>query len=124
MDNTFIPKVSCCDVVSESPSDPVLPADRLATTRHSATSSLPPSDCASSVCVTLFSLSAVLQGMEIIKQAVVCDNADELDQALSLYRQGLGYFMTGLKYVKNDNAKKAIREKMNSSVYTAANVPL
>ena len=52
--------------------------------------------------------------MEIIKQAVVCDNADELDQALSLYRQGLGYFMTGLKYVKNDNAKKAIREKMNS----------
>ena len=39
--------------------------------------------------------SSAVQGMEIIKQAVVADNADELDQALSLYRQGLGYFMTG-----------------------------
>jgi len=33
--------------------------------------------------------------MEIIKQAVIADNEDQLEQALSLYRQGLGYFMTG-----------------------------
>jgi len=50
--------------------------------------------------------------MEIIKQAVTADNEDELEKALSLYRQGLGYFMTGLKYMKNEKSKIAIREKM------------
>jgi SpoVK/Ycf46/Vps4 family AAA+-type ATPase len=98
-------------------------------------------------------LAAVLQGMEIIKQAVVADNADELETALSLYRQGLGYFMTGqrlprqtrssymlhrrpadsltachslscsgLKYVKNDKAKIAIREKMNTYMSRAEQI--
>jgi len=52
------------------------------------------------------------KAMEIVKQAVVADNADELEKALSLYKQGLGYFMTGLKYIKNDKSKIAIREKM------------
>jgi len=47
-----------------------------------------------------------------VKQAVIADNADELEKALSLYKQGLGYFMTGLKYIKNDKSKNAIREKM------------
>jgi hypothetical protein len=39
-----------------------------------------------------------VQGMEIIKQAVIADNEDQLEQALSLYRQGLGYFMTGQRH--------------------------
>lgn len=60
--------------------------------------------------------------MEIIKQAVIADNADELETALSLYRQGLGYFMTGLKYVKNDKAKIAIREKMNTYMSRAEQI--
>lgn len=60
--------------------------------------------------------------MEIIKQAVICDNNDDLDQALSLYKQGLGYFMTGLKYVKNDRAKVAIREKMNTYMTRAEQI--
>jgi len=52
------------------------------------------------------------KGMEIVKQAVIADNADELDKALSLYKQGLQYFMTGLKYMKNEKSKTSIREKM------------
>lgn len=62
------------------------------------------------------------KGMEIIKQAVIADNNDELEQALSLYKQGLGYFMTGLKYVKNDRAKVAIREKMNTYMTRAEHI--
>jgi len=62
------------------------------------------------------------KGMEIIKQAVVADNDDQLEQALSLYRQGLGYFMTGLKYVKNDKAKAAIREKMDTYMSRAEQI--
>jgi vacuolar protein-sorting-associated protein 4 len=50
--------------------------------------------------------------MEIITQAVAADNADELDQALSLYKQGLNYLVTGLKYVKSDKNKAIIREKV------------
>ncbi len=98
--------------------------------------------------------------MEIIKQAVMADNNDQLDQALSLYRQGLGYFMTGsssrgageggrqassdawlladsavvfcrcscrslpsgLKYVKNEKAKVAIREKMDTYMSRAEQI--
>jgi vacuolar protein-sorting-associated protein 4 len=50
--------------------------------------------------------------MEIIKQAVVADNADELPKALSLYKQGLDYFLTGLKWVKNEKSKEAIKAKV------------
>lgn len=52
------------------------------------------------------------QGMEIITQAVAADNADELEKALSLYKQGLNYLVTGLKYVKTDKNKAVIREKV------------
>lgn len=54
------------------------------------------------------------KGMEIIKAAVMADNADELEKALSLYKQGLHYFVTGLKYMKNEKSKEAVREKMIS----------
>jgi len=52
------------------------------------------------------------KGMEILKKAVIADNNDELEKALSLYKQGLGYLMTGLKYQKNDKVKATIRAKM------------
>ena len=52
------------------------------------------------------------KGMEIIRQAVECDNNDKLIEALSLYKQGLEYFMTGLKYVKNEKSKEAIKIRM------------
>jgi len=56
--------------------------------------------------------SFIPKGMAIIKEAVQADNADEWEKALSLYKQGLGYFMTGLKYIKNEKQKAAIREKV------------
>lgn len=52
------------------------------------------------------------KGLEIIKSAVIADNEDRLEQAFSLYKQGLEYFMTGLKYMKNEKSKLAIRQKM------------
>jgi len=52
------------------------------------------------------------KGMEIVKAAVIADNADEHEKAFALYKQGLQYFMTGLKYMKNEKSKAAIREKM------------
>ena len=52
------------------------------------------------------------KGMELVKQAVMADNANDLPTALSLYKQGLQYFMTGLKYVTNERSKEAIRAKV------------
>ena len=62
------------------------------------------------------------KGMEIIKQAVTADNNDELESALSLYRQGLNYFVTGLKYIKNDASKQAIRERMDQYMTRAEQI--
>lgn len=50
--------------------------------------------------------------MEIAKEAVIADNNNEHEKALSLYKQALTYFMTGLKYIKNDRTKQAVREKI------------
>lgn len=52
------------------------------------------------------------KGMEILKQAVIADNNDELEKALNLYKQGLHYLITGLKYQKNEKVKETIRMKM------------
>eukprot|EP00823_Brevimastigomonas_motovehiculus_P008523 TRINITY_DN782_c0_g1_i1.p1 TRINITY_DN782_c0_g1~~TRINITY_DN782_c0_g1_i1.p1 ORF type:complete len:456 (+),score=108.86 TRINITY_DN782_c0_g1_i1:191-1558(+) len=52
------------------------------------------------------------KAMDLVKEAVEADNKDDLEKALSLYKQGLQYFMTGLKYTKNERSKTAIREKM------------
>jgi vacuolar protein-sorting-associated protein 4 len=53
------------------------------------------------------------KAVEIVKQAVTHDNNEEYEQALSLYKKALEYFMTGLKYEKNEKTKEAIREKVN-----------
>jgi len=50
--------------------------------------------------------------MEIVKEAVAADNANDLDKALVLYKQALKHFVAGLKYVKNERSKAAIREKV------------
>eukprot|EP00808_Paulinella_micropora_P005270 g81524.t1 len=51
------------------------------------------------------------KGMEIMKQAVDADNANQLEKALALYTQGLKYFTTGLKYEKNKARKQALQDK-------------
>jgi len=60
--------------------------------------------------------------MEITKEAVIADDADELEKALSLYKQGLNYFMTGLKYIKNKSQKAQIQEKMKTYMERAEKI--
>ena len=62
------------------------------------------------------------KGMELVKQAVMADNANDLPTAFSLYKQGLQYFMTGLKYVKNERSKEAIRIKVDQYMVRAEEI--
>ena len=54
----------------------------------------------------------VTQGTTIIKEAVTKDNAGEFELALSLYKQGIEYLLTGRKYEKNERIKAAIGDKV------------
>jgi vacuolar protein-sorting-associated protein 4 len=56
------------------------------------------------------------KGMEIIKQAIDEDNADNYEKAYSLYEQGVKHLITGLKYVKQENSKKIITQKAEQYV--------
>lgn len=52
------------------------------------------------------------KALVIIKDAVAADNADQHEQALKLYTSALEYFMTGLKYEKNQKKKDLVKEKV------------
>lgn len=52
------------------------------------------------------------KGIELVGQAVAADNANDYHKAFGLYKQALQYFMTGLKYVKNEPAKQQIRTRV------------
>jgi vacuolar protein-sorting-associated protein 4 len=54
----------------------------------------------------------ITQAVDIVAQAITADNAGEYEKALPLYRRGLEYFMTGLKYEKNPSAKERVMEKV------------
>lgn len=62
------------------------------------------------------------KAVDIVKQAVIHDNNEEYEQALSLYKRALGYFMTGLKYEKNDRSKEMIRGKMSEYMERAEQI--
>ena len=49
---------------------------------------------------------------EIVKQAVEEDNAGHYPKALELYKQGLEWFTTHLKFEKNPHSRKAITDKV------------
>ncbi len=42
----------------------------------------------------------------------MADNNAEYEKALSLYKQSLTYFVTGLKYIKNEKTKQAVKDKV------------
>jgi hypothetical protein len=48
---------------------------------------------------------------ELVKQAVEEDNAGNYQRALELYKQGLDWFQTHMKFEKNPHSRKAITEK-------------
>lgn len=66
--------------------------------------------------------SFIPKGMELIKQAVAADDKDDLDNALALYKQGLNYFMIGLKYEKNERSKQLIRERIGQYMSRAEEI--
>jgi len=52
------------------------------------------------------------KGVELVQQAIQNDEANKYDAALPLYIQAVEYFLTGLKYSKNQKANNVVREKV------------
>jgi len=62
------------------------------------------------------------KGIEHIKLACEADTNEEWEPALSNYRKGLDYLMTGLKYCKNPAAKERVKEMLPSYLERAEKV--
>mmetsp|Transcript_2110 Transcript_2110/g.5849 ORF Transcript_2110/g.5849 Transcript_2110/m.5849 type:complete len:213 (-) Transcript_2110:45-683(-) len=56
--------------------------------------------------------SFIPQAIEVVAKAIDADNAKEYEKALSLYRDALARFTTGLKYEKNEPRKKLILDRV------------
>lgn len=52
------------------------------------------------------------QAIEIVKDAIEQDRQGDYPKALMLYQRALEYFVTGLKYESNAQAKKHLQEKI------------
>jgi vacuolar protein-sorting-associated protein 4 len=62
------------------------------------------------------------KAMELVRDAVKADNEDRLEEALENYKRALNYFLTGLKYMKNEKQKALIREKMGQYMTRAEQI--
>jgi len=51
------------------------------------------------------------KAIEIVKQATEKDNNKEYEAAYKLYSNALEYFLTAMKYEKNERLKEPIRRK-------------
>lgn len=51
------------------------------------------------------------KAIEIVRQATEQDSAGNFEDAYKLYQNSLEYFMTAMKYEKNEKLKDAIRKK-------------
>lgn len=67
-------------------------------------------------------LTFIPKAIDLVKLAVAADNEEDYERALSLYKQSLEYFMTGLKYEKNDTSKKSIRDRMKEYMNRAEQI--
>lgn len=56
--------------------------------------------------------SFIPSAIEIVSKAIEADNAGEYEKSLSLYRDSLSRFTTGLKYEKNEARKKLILDRV------------
>ena len=56
------------------------------------------------------------KAIELVKQAVEQDNAQNYEEALRLYKASLEHFSLHLKYEKNPSAKKTITAKVRRGV--------
>eukprot|EP00162_Nutomonas_longa_P004107 comp14884_c0_seq1/m.21911 comp14884_c0_seq1/g.21911 ORF comp14884_c0_seq1/g.21911 comp14884_c0_seq1/m.21911 type:complete len:446 (+) comp14884_c0_seq1:3-1340(+) len=56
--------------------------------------------------------SFLSNAIELIKQATVEDAKENYETAYKLYQRGLEYFLTALKYEKNETSKQVIRQRV------------
>ncbi len=63
------------------------------------------------------------KAVELVKQAVEQDNAQNYEEALRLYKASLEHFSLHLKYEKNPSAKKTITAKARARAAAAAARP-
>lgn len=64
------------------------------------------------------------KGALIIRDAVTADNEGKLDEALSLYKKSLDYFVTGIKYEKNKKKKELIQGKIKEYLTRAEQIQI
>ena len=57
--------------------------------------------------------SIIDQAVDIVKDAVMADNAQEYEKAFTLYKRSIEYFMTGLKYEKNPKTREIVLNKVS-----------
>eukprot|EP00299_Pterocystis_sp_00344_P011054 c509_g1_i2.p1 GENE.c509_g1_i2~~c509_g1_i2.p1 ORF type:complete len:321 (+),score=84.42 c509_g1_i2:37-999(+) len=53
------------------------------------------------------------KGIELVNQAVAADEKKDYNEAIRLYISGIDYFMTGLKYEKNEKSREMVRNKIS-----------
>eukprot|EP01006_Ploeotia_vitrea_P034268 TRINITY_DN65733_c4_g1_i1.p1 TRINITY_DN65733_c4_g1~~TRINITY_DN65733_c4_g1_i1.p1 ORF type:complete len:452 (+),score=273.75 TRINITY_DN65733_c4_g1_i1:101-1456(+) len=64
----------------------------------------------------------ITKGIEVVKEAVAADNANEPEKALALYKQALNYLISGNKYEKNPRMKESIRSKIKQYMLRAEEI--
>lgn len=53
------------------------------------------------------------QAVEIVRQAIEADNAQDYNKAVSLYNHAIEYFIKAIKYEQNPTTKKILKEKVD-----------
>eukprot|EP00741_Cyanophora_paradoxa_P007363 tig00001126_g7122.t1 len=66
--------------------------------------------------------SFIPQAIELVKEAVQLDQAKQYEEALGKYTHAISYFMTGLKYEKNERSKESIRSKVKEYMSRAEQI--
>ncbi|KAJ2784991.1 Vacuolar protein sorting-associated protein 4 [Coemansia javaensis] len=56
--------------------------------------------------------SFIPNGVEFIKRAIAEDTAGNYEEAYNLYRTGIEYFMTGIKYEKSEKQRSTLRKRL------------
>ena len=53
------------------------------------------------------------QAVEIVRQAIEADNAQDYNKAVALYNHAIEYFIKAIKYEQNPTTKKILKEKVD-----------
>jgi vacuolar protein-sorting-associated protein 4 len=62
------------------------------------------------------------RAIELVTQAIACDNAGELEKAFALYLRALAYFMTGMKYERNPKKARVVGAKVETYMKRAEEI--